>query len=473
VLSTFIAMPDTFSVLFDHSPNPMWVYEIPTLRILKVNEAAITAYGYTEQEFLAMAISDIREQFDPSKTNDYLVGPTTPFANAGVLKHLNKKGEVICAEVSSYQVPYEKYNCRTLIAIDVTDKIKAQKEINIREQFLNSLIDSQTNFLIRINTEGNYTFANRQFLKVLGYKSGEIVGKHFSFTSLPNDLANCEKAFIKCITHPGKVIHHTHTKVDRAGELHDTQWEFISVTNEDGEVTEIQGIGQDITHKKKTEEEMALTQTNLEGLIDNTDDLIWSVDSERRYVYMNKAYKKAVLAHTGITPVRGEYHHSAKYTDSYGEPLINEWRTYYDRAFSGEKYLITKQGLNYTPDNPIYYETYFNPIYATSGEIIGVGCFSRNISERLKTEKALINQNSRLKQIATLSSHDLRRPVASMLGLINIIDKNNFSNPANKEVIDHLFTTSTEIDTVIRQIVDNTFTTDLNIGYGTLKEKED
>ena len=148
-------------------------------------------------------------------------------------------------------------------------------------------------------------------------------------------------------------------------------------------------------------------------------------------------------------------------------------RTYYDRAFNGEKYLITKKGINYTPDNPVFYETYFNPIYTVEGKVIGVGCFARNITERLKTERALIDQNNRLKQIATLSSHDLRRPVASMLGLINVIDKENFSNPANLEIIEHLFTVSTEIDTVIRQIVDNTFTADLNIGYGTLKAKED
>lgn len=466
-------MLDNFSVLFDHNPNPMWIYEIPSLRILNVNEAAMAAYGYTKQEFLSMEITGMRPRYNPSKVNDYLIGPATIFTNSGVWKHQNKKGEIIYVEVFSYKIPCESDNCRIMTAIDVTAKIQSKKEANIREQFLNSLIDSQTNFLIRINTDGKYTFANRQFLKVLGYKSGEIVGKHFSFTSLPDDLANCEKAFIKCITHPGKVIHHTHKKVDKAGDLHDTQWEFISVTNEDGEVAEIQGIGQDITHKKKTEEEIALTQTNLEGLIDNTDDLIWSIDGERRYVYMNKAYKKAVLAHTGITPAKGEYHHSAKYTDSYGEPLINEWRTYYDRAFNGEKYLITKKGLNHTPDNPIYYETYFNPIYTAAGEIIGVGCFSRNITERLKTEKALIDQNNRLKQIATLSSHDLRRPVASMLGLVNIIDKENFSNPANQEVIEYLFKVSTEIDTVIREIVDNTFTTDLNIGFGTLKQKED
>jgi PAS domain S-box-containing protein len=419
-----------------------------------------------------MAITDIRQQYDSSKANEYLATATTSFVNAGLWKHRNKKGEVICAEVSSYKTPYENYNCKILIAIDVTDKIKSQKEVNIREQFLNSLIDSQTNFLIRIDTEGKYTFANRQYLKALGYKANEIVGQHFSFTSTPQELPLCEKAFDKCISNPGKVIHITPTKVDKTGGLHDTQWEFISVTNEDGEVTEIQGIGQDITHKKVTEQEIIITKNNLEGLIDNTDDLVWSIDKEMRYVYINKAFKKTMHEQTGVIPARGHKAYSEELVNAYNEEFIKEWWGYYERALKGEKYFITKQSMHPITQQPVFWETYFNPIYNASGEVIAVGCFSRNITDRLNIEKALIDQNERLKHIATLSSHDLRRPVASMLGLIDIIDKENFSNPANQEIIEHLFTTSTEIDTVIRQIVDKTFTTDLNIGFGTLKQKK-
>lgn len=460
-------MQSDFSVLFDHNPSPMWIYELPSLRILKVNAAAIAAYGYTEKEFLAMAISDIRPRFNLAKFNDYLTKEENTeevgFVTAGVWKHQSKQGQPIYAEISGRPINYADRSCRIIIATDVTDKIRSQEEVKIREQFLSSLIDSQTNFLIRINTKGNFTFLNRQFLKTFGYNASELVGKHFSHMSVVEDLEQCEAAFVKCINQPGKLINISHKKRHKSGQLFDTTWEFISVTNEDGNVTEIQGIGRDITHEKIVEEEIALTQTNLEGLIDNTDDLIWSVDRKRRYVYMNKAYKQAVFAHVGITPVKGEEHYSTKYVDSYGEPLIKEWREYYDRAFNGEKYIITKRGLNYTSDNPIHYETYFNPIYAAAGDIIGVGCFSRNITERLKAEKALIDQNNRLKHIATLSSHDLRRPVASMLGLINVLDRDNFCNPANEEIIDHLYTVAKEIDTVIHQIVDKTFIGDVNI----------
>jgi signal transduction histidine kinase len=68
-------------------------------------------------------------------------------------------------------------------------------------------------------------------------------------------------------------------------------------------------------------------------------------------------------------------------------------------------------------------------------------------------------------QIASLTSHELRRPVASMLGLINIMDRENFFNPDNREIIEHLLTVSNEIDEVIRLIVDKTFIDTLSIKH--------
>jgi len=47
-----------------------------------------------------------------------------------------------------------------------------------------------------------------------------------------------------------------------------------------------------------------------------------------------------------------------------------------------------------------------------------------------------------------------------LLGLINIIDKENFDSPDNKEIIDHLLTVGKEIDDVIRLIINKTFADD-------------
>jgi len=575
------AKDEVDNVLFNHNPNPMWIYEIPSLRILKVNEAAITSYGYSKQEFLKMAISDIRPRFNLAKFTDYLNGENCPnsqeFAKAGVWKHENKKGEPIYAEISGCKIKYANYDSRIIVATDVTEKIRSQEAVKIREQFLNSLIDSQTNFLVRINTEGLYTFVNKQFLKMLGAAKNEIVGHHFFITTIPQERELCENAFKNALITPGKVIHHRHKKLDKAGNLHDTEWEFIAITDEDGNVSEIQGVGRDITqeeeikkqikladqkldsfienitdaffiidkewkfirvndtfekmsqkgrdellgnvlwdvfpetvgtgfekaykeaiheqrstqfiehfahinmwfkatvypsaeglavfikditHEKIAQQEVILTKNNLEGLINNTDDLIWSIDREGRYEYINNAYKDIILAHTGVVPKAGD---SPYYTDTYTEEVIDEWRGYYNRAFNGEKYFIREKSIDPATKQVLHFETSFNPIFNEKGEVTIVGCFSRNITGRLKTANALIDQNNRLRNIAILSSHDLRRPVASMLGLINMIDRENFSNPENKEIIEHILTTTKEIDDVIHLIVDKTFTDDLTI----------
>jgi PAS domain S-box-containing protein len=450
-----------FSILFNNNPTPMWIYELPTLRIMKVNNAALMHYGYSENEFLSMTIRDIRPRFDLAKFNDYLYRKAIPesslhgFNSAGVWKHQNKKGEIVYAEITGHEIKYNNHSCRIIIAADVTEKVLQQEDLKRREQFLTSLIDSQTNFLVRIDANCLFTFANKWFFKTLGYKKTDIIGKHFSVTALPEEKELCEQAFKNCSKNPGKVISLKHRKLDIEGNIHWIKWEFIAIAGENGQVTELQGIGQDVTQNVEIEKEIVWTKNNLEALINNTEDLTWSIDREGRYVYMNSAYRKRITDTVGVIPKEGDdaYAHSGQ-TDH----INDEWRSYYHRAFLGERYFTRHESPDPKTKEPSYFEVSFNPIYkATKDEIIGVGCFARNITDRLKTEEALIEQNERLKNIASLSSHELRRPVASMMGLLNILDRSNFSNPENEQIMDHLFTVTNEIDEVIRLIVNKTF----------------
>jgi len=573
--------------LFENNPNPMWIYEISSLRILDVNKAAIESYGYSEQEFLAMNISDLRPPGELEKLNNYLYqkdfyeSRIFDLNRAGVWKHQTKKAVVISVEITSHYIRFNNTDCRVVVATDVSERVKYQEEAKVREQFLNSLIDSQTNFLIRVNSEGRFTFVNKQFLKTFGYKKSEITGKHLSFTTTPEEINLYENVFANCIQRPGKVIQLALKKVDKVGKVHETEWEFIATTNDEGNVTEIQGIGQDITHKlaiekeikktsdkldtfiesitdsffilnrkwqfmrvnaafekvsgkkrhellgaviwdlfpmivgtsfeklyrkalnenitlqfidsfdsaskwfnstvypssdgltvfikditeeKRAQEEVMWTKYSLEALINNTEDQIWSVDKETRYVYMNKAYREKIAQLTGAEPKEGDY--SYLHT-GYGEDVIKQWNEYYRRALTGERYSIINESIDPITNQKLSFEISFNPIYKTKGDITGIGCFARNITERLNSEKAIVDQNERLRHIASVTSHELRRPVASMLGLINIMDRDNFFNPDNKEIIEHLLTVGKEIDEVIRLIVDKTFTGDQSTDFRT------
>ncbi|WP_158990945.1 PAS domain S-box protein [Mucilaginibacter sp. L196] len=448
-----------YGILFDNNPNPMWIYEVSSLRFLKVNGAAIRTYGYSEAEFLTMTIQDIRPKADQKALNDFLQdrgvaeAKFVGYSNSGIWRHLTKSGELIHAEMYGDTIQYKHYDCRLTVATNVTERLYYQEEAKIREQFLNSLIDSQTNFLVRINMAGEYTFVNKRFMKILGYNKVDIIGKHFSTTALPEEVYLCEEAFYTCINNPGKIIHLIHKKPDVNGNLHDVEWEFIAVTNESKEVTGIQGVGQDITDKINNQKEISWTKKSLEAIINNTEDLIWSVDRNFGYLYLNQSYKNTISAQTGAEPQPGD---SAMHT-VFGDEVLTKWKEHYARGFNGESFVVEEELLDPNTGKSVFHETSFNPIFDAEGKITGMGCFARNITERINTSKSIIDQNERLRNIASLSSHELRRPVATMLGLLNIIDMENFSSPENIEIINHLLVVGNEIDDVIRLIVNKTF----------------
>src|SRR5439155_763128 len=63
-----------YRLLFQANPEAMWVYDCETLRFLAVNAAAVARYGYSEQEFLAMTVRDIRPASELPRFEETLRG---------------------------------------------------------------------------------------------------------------------------------------------------------------------------------------------------------------------------------------------------------------------------------------------------------------------------------------------------------------------------------------------------------------
>jgi two-component system cell cycle sensor histidine kinase/response regulator CckA len=85
-----------YRLLFATNPVPMWVYDAETLRFLAVNEAAVAHYGYSESEFHAMTVLQIRPSGEiPGFLEDLRdAGSGTEPAKEAAL-HRRKNGEEI------------------------------------------------------------------------------------------------------------------------------------------------------------------------------------------------------------------------------------------------------------------------------------------------------------------------------------------------------------------------------------------
>lgn len=130
-----------YSELFHMSPLPMWVFDIETLMILDVNEAAMELYGYDRSEFLGMSIRDIRPSEEQALLDTVLadIGRSTFQFRPGIFTHLKKNGERIEVEIVSSALQYQEHPARLALMFDVTERNKHLAEIEAQNQRLKDI----------------------------------------------------------------------------------------------------------------------------------------------------------------------------------------------------------------------------------------------------------------------------------------------------------------------------------------------
>ncbi len=120
-----------YSNLFELSPQPMWIFNVNTLQFFQVNQAAVDQYGYTKQEFLGMKLFDIVID-DLSERDKFIKSKEISYNNKifkGRFKHRKKSGDIIDVDIYSNLYYINETVYESVIAIDVTEKIKLEHRI--------------------------------------------------------------------------------------------------------------------------------------------------------------------------------------------------------------------------------------------------------------------------------------------------------------------------------------------------------
>jgi PAS domain S-box-containing protein len=150
---SLVASERRYRQLFEDSPHPMWVIDYEMLRILAVNKAAIRHYGYSREEFLSMAITDI----SPSSEVPALL-ETESQARRGVevrrqWRHLKKDGTIIDVEVARHNLIFDGKQAAMVLSTDVTQRKRAEMEVLHLNMELEHRVRARTAQLEAINKE--------------------------------------------------------------------------------------------------------------------------------------------------------------------------------------------------------------------------------------------------------------------------------------------------------------------------------
>ncbi len=155
-----------YRLLFEASPVPMYVFELERQQFLAVNGAAVRHYGYSEEEFLAMTIRELRP-IEPEAGAGWEQRPNDTRVPWNVC-HRKKDGTIIYVELTSHQIEFQGRRSRLVLALDVTDRKRAEEDLaQLHKQLVeasrsagmaevaNSVLHNVGNVLNSVNVSAN------------------------------------------------------------------------------------------------------------------------------------------------------------------------------------------------------------------------------------------------------------------------------------------------------------------------------
>ena len=277
------------------------------------------------------------------------------------------------------------------------DLQKAKNELLVEKKHLDSLLQSQTNYLIRIDRQGNFSYANQAFLKAFGYEEEELLNKVFFGAIFPKDLVRCREVANECWNNPGKIVKLLIRKPFKNSSAYEwTDWELLALSGENGMVKEIQGIGTNVTDKVLAQEVKEEAIQTLSYAMTYARMGSWKINFETQEINLGNEFKELLVMDENLPRkfllndfledyVVPEDYGTAK--DEFGEIFLNRDNLGFESSFSFR--VITSQGwMRYL---------------FLKGKVVDVnGCFgiAQDITAQKESENALVNSEQKFRLLA-------------------------------------------------------------------------
>lgn len=441
-----------YGKFFRENPQPMLVYDAESLRFLDVNEAALRTYGYTKAEFLKRSIRDIRPPEDVGRL-ERILQQDTPH-RSGFGRHQTLDGQVFAVKTTSHAIDFKGCKARLVLVAEVDDLVRNEQRVRQLNQQLTEFrfAIGRATIMATIDSEGRLTEVNENFTRISGREKTALLQQPFSFTFKP------EQAQVRFEGILTALRNHRIWRGDLPHEAKDgttfwTQSFFIPFIEQGGQLTHAILIYTDITERKKSEEEIIRREKYLRSLIESQSNYLIRTDIEGKFTFVNLRFKEKF----------GFIHDHLIGTSSYDTiiPADHEACTQMAMTCLAHPGKIVPIQLRKPHPNGGYYYTdwEFVGIQNEKGEVFEIQGIGQDATERIQNEQHILQQNKRLREIAWISSHELRRPLANMMGLIDLIKT---SLPEDQGLIEQgliepLDTSARQLDQIIHDIVYKTY----------------
>lgn len=384
--------------IFNLNPLPMWIYDFNSLQFIDVNEAAIHHYGYSRSEFLQMSIRDIRPPEELARFDLHNDTVESLSKHHGYWRHLKKDGVIIHVEITAQLIDYDGRKATLVLSRDITSKVHVESRLIRSNRRLQAAQQIAKVGYWEMNLLTNELYLSDQAYLIFELKKTETPPDyHAFFNRLHKDsLAyflesnEPEEQGDRCITAEQQLV------------LNDGSIKIISAKasllhNEDGIPFLLEGIVQDITDRKKAEENILKKEKRFRTLIENSTDGITIIDANGIVMEISPSAER-ILGYDSQTII-GKYRRDLIHPDDQ-EIVIGA----FDNILKNPKWPARVEYRHIMPDggykwlecvfHNLLEEPYLNAIVLNF----------RDVTERVNTEKIIRENERRMKNAQYIGS---------------------------------------------------------------------
>jgi len=293
------------------------------------------------------------------------------------------------------------------------------------ERRFRSLIENGMDMIMLSSWDGELMYTSPSVSQILGYSKDDILKTLIYDYIHPDDKEGFMASIFKILQSPGNTLYRNHRYLHKKGTWVWAEGTITNMLSEPG-VNALVSNFRDVSEKKNIDRQREFDRRNLHALINNSRDLMWSIDRNLNLITANKTFLTMAEKFFGKPFLIG-----ANVQDlNFQEDVLTSYQRNYHRAFKGE--IFTE--VVYSPKpTEIWAEVSFNPIY--EGQmVIGIACHSREITNLKIAERKI--RSSEIFNRGILNNLTSQIVVSDLKGNILAVNEAWIQFGLNKETTD-------------------------------------